>query len=183
MNILQSIGNMLLQRKLKRRIRHKVMCDLDGAKTVGILFTADSAVTYDRIIQLVNEFTEKRNIKVLSIGYVENKKQLDLFTEQTGFRFYSAKQSNWFGRPKDHSVDFFIEKEFDIFLDLSLTDDISIDYIVGMSKSKFKVGRLKPNNRIYDMMIDIQKNNTLEYFITQIEVYLSMFKVKHNTKA
>jgi len=30
------------------------------------------------------------------------------------------------------------------------------------------------------MMIDPQNENTLDYFITQVELYLSMFKVEHN---
>jgi hypothetical protein len=174
---------MLLQRKLNRSTRKKVMCDLDGAKTVGILFTADNAVSYDRVILFVNELTEKRNIKVLSIGYVENKKDIDQFPEQTGFRFFSAKQCNWYGRPKDHSVDYFIEKDFDILLDLNLNDTIAIDFVVGMSKAKYKVGRLKPSTRMYDMMIDVNKNNTLDNLISQIELYLSMFKVEQKTEA
>jgi len=170
----------LLQQKLKRRTRTKVMCDMDGAKTIGMLFTADSIDSYNRIIQFANKLVEEREIKVLSIGFVENKKHFDLYTEQPGFRFFSAKQCNWFGKPKDHAVEFFIEKEFDILLDLNLNDNVTLDYIAGMSKAKYKVGRQKSNTRIYDMMIDPQNENTLDYFITQVELYLSMFKVEHN---
>ena len=174
---------MLLQRKLSRQTRKKVMCDLDGAKTVGILFTADNAVSYDSVILFVNELTEKRGIKVLTIGFVENKKNLDLFPEQTGFRFFTTKQCNWYGKPKDHSVDYFIEKDFDILLDLNTIDNIAIDFVIGMSKAKFKVGQLKPEPKIYDMMIDIQNNRTLDNLITQVELYLSMFKVAHKKEA
>jgi hypothetical protein len=182
-SILNKIGNVLLQQKLKRRTRTKVMCDMDGAKTVGMLFTADSIDSYNRIIQFANKLVEEREIKVLSIGFVENKKHFDLYTEQPGFRFFSAKQCNWYGKPKDHAVEFFIEKEFDILLDLNLKDNVTLDFIAGMSKAKFKVGRQKNNTRIYDMMIDPQKENTLDYFITQVELYLSMFKVEHNKEA
>ena len=183
MSIITSIGTMLLQRKLSRLTRKKVMCDLDGAKTVGILFTAENAVSYDRVILFVNELTEKRNIKVLSIGFVENNKNLDQFPEQTGFRFFSTKQCNWYGRPKDHSVHYFIEKDFDILLDLNLIDNLAIDFVVGMSKAKYKVGQLKQNPKMYDMMIDIKTDCTLDNLINQIELYLSMFKVEHKKEA
>ena len=174
---------MLLLRKLNRRTRKKVMCDLDGAKTIGILFNADSIDSYNRIIQFTNKLVDDRGIKVLSIGYVENKKHYDLFSEQTGFRFFTVKHCNWYGKPKDHAVDFFIDKEFDILLDLNLKDISTIDYIVGMSKAKYKVGKLKSQNKLYDMMIDTNKTNTLDFLITQIEVYLSMFKVDRNKEA
>jgi len=182
-SIVTKIGNVLLRQQLKRRTRIKVMCDWDGAKTVGILFTPDSIESYNRIIQFANKLVDERSIKVLCIGYVENKKHLDLYSEQPGFRFFSAKQCNWYGKPKDHAVEFFIDKEFDMLLDLNLKDNVTLDFIAGMSKAKYKVGRQKDNTRIYDMMIDPQKENTLDYLITQIELYLSMFKVEHNNEA
>lgn len=182
-SIIRNIGNLLLQQKLKRRSRKKVMCDLDGAKTVGILFTADSIDSYNQIVQLANNYSDVRGKKILCIGFVENPKQFELFAEQSGFRFFSAKHCNWYGRPKDHSVDFFIEKDFDVLLDLTLKDNITMNYIVGMSKAKYKVGSLKPQTKLYDMMIDVAKNNTLDNLINQIELYLSMFKVENNKEA
>lgn len=155
---------------------------MDGAKTIGVLFTADSIDSYNTIVSFANSLSQKDK-KVLCIGYVENKKQYEMFAEQSGFRFFSDKHCNWYGKPKSQSVDYFIGKDFDILMDVSLRDKSTIDYIVGLSKAKYKVGSIKQNDKLYDLMIDISKQNTLENLLQQIEIYLNMFKVKQNTES
>ncbi len=182
-SIIKNIGLYFLRSKLNDLHRKKEMCDLDSAQSVGLLFHADTAESYNRVIDFSKSLTEKKGIKVLCIGYISNPKLADAFTEQSGFRFFSTKKCNWYGKPKDHSVDYFIEKDFDILMDLCLEEFLPVQFIVGSSKAKLKVGKLNNKLNSYDVMIDIDKNNSLDFFITQIELYLSMFKMEHKIQS
>lgn len=172
----QKIGYFLLNRKIKRQKRSKTASNLEVAHSIGIIFNATNQNSYEQ----ANAFAQsiiQRNIQVLCMGFVDNKQQLSFFTDKKGVKFFSRKNLNWLGKPKNPSVDYFIDKPFDILIDLSLKDSFPIQYIVGLSKAKMKVGRFIEKNSYYDLMIDIRKEPKLESFIKQVGVYLSMFKV------
>jgi len=185
MSMRESIGLWILHRRIKKQTRNRQICNLDLANTVGIVFNATCQDSYDSATRFANFLTNNKQIKVYSIGYTNENKMLDFFQEKKGFKFFSRKHFNWFGSPKHDTIDFFINNEFDILLDLSITEYLPIKFIVGLSKAKLKVGRLIEGFDCYDVMIDVSKNNTLDYLIDQIELYLSILNVepnKHNNE-
>lgn len=176
-NIKERIGQYLLRRKVKKIKRKRVICNLDLAQTVGIIFNANSQASYERASQFANFLMNNKEIQVFAIGYVDNKEMLKFFADKKGFKFFSKKNLNWFGKPQNPSVDFFIDKQFDILMDLSLQDFYPIQYITALSKAKLKVGRFVEDENYYDFMLDIKKDRTLDNLINQIELYLSIVNV------
>jgi len=170
------LGNLILRQKLKKVKRKRAICNLDMAKTVGIIFNATNQQSYDRASKFAH-FLMTKDIHVLAIGYVENKEMLKFYSEKHGFKFFSRKNINWWGKPKNPSIDYFIEREFDILIDLSLDSFFPIDYIVALSVGKLKVGRYIDGPNHFDFMLDISKKKTLDNLINQVELYLSILNV------
>lgn len=183
MGIKEKIGAFILDRKSKKISRKREICNLDLAQTVGVIFSANSQESYDRASKFANFMINTKEIQVFALGYVDNKQMLKFFSDKRGFKFFSSKNCNWYGKPKNPSVDFFIDKQFDILIDLSLEHSFPIEYIVSLSKSKLKVGRFEERkDHIYDFMIDVSKQPTLDNLINQIELYLSIVNVNIHNK-
>jgi hypothetical protein len=69
----------------------------------------------------------------------------------------------------------FISEPFDILIDLRLSKFTSLLFIVALSRAQFKVGRYRTDfKEFYDLMIDVEDNSDLTYFISQIQHYLEM---------
>lgn len=175
--IKEIIGQILLKQKYKKQKRVRAISNLDSAQTVGIIFNANSQASYDRASQFANFLMNSKEIQVFAIGYVDDKRMLQFFADKKGFKFFSKRNLNFVGKPQNSSVDFFIDKQFDILIDLSIEDFYPIQYIVALSKAKLKVGRFIEGDNYYDFMIDIKKDNTLDNLINQIELYLSIVNV------
>lgn len=178
MGIRYQIGKFILAQKAKNLNRKREICNLDLAQTVGVIFNADNQESYERASQFANFMIKTKEIQVFALGYVDDKLMLKFFSDKRGFKFFSKKNLNWYGKPKNPAVDFFINKQFDILIDLSLQAYFPIEYIVTLSLAKLKVGRFcEGEHQIYDFMIDVSKNNTLDNLINQIELYLSIVNV------
>ena len=71
----------------------------------------------------------------------------------------------------------FVNREFDLLIDLHTGNSIPFRYIVAASRSKFKIGKHdKSAERFYDFMISTGDHMTLPQFIDQVNHYLKLFK-------
>lgn len=167
------IGLKILHSKMNKLQRKRGIFNFDNAKSAGIVFNASSQDSYD-VANKFLKFLEEKKITVKSIGFVNSKEVRDFYRETVNTSFFSRKNINWYGKPKNENVEKFINNDFDILLDLSLTDEYPILYISALSKAKFKVGRLTGKVEYLDFMIDISKNPDYYFLIEQIKHYLSI---------
>lgn len=171
--IQESIGFILLGRKIKKTLRERTVHNFKTAKLIGVVFNATEQKNYEKIRKFLSYLSDKK-IRVIALGFIDNKNALNFYSYQTGVNFFSHKNLNWFRQPKCEAVNNFIELNFDILIDFTLYKWFPVQYITGLSKAKFKVGSLIENNSNYDMMIDISKNESLDYLIQQVTHYLSV---------
>ncbi len=161
-------------------IRNRLISNLDDAKTIGIIYILEDETTYNHITRFVKLLQDKQ-IAVKAIGYFEGNVRPIYAIEKLSLDFYDKKVLNWFNKPGGSYVSEFMKTEFDILIDLSLTDIFQTKYISTLSKSKFKVGKGGDSNKeIFDLMIDINEKTTLDEFITLIIHYLSIINKKIN---
>ncbi|MEI6900279.1 MAG: hypothetical protein WCL00_10410 [Bacteroidota bacterium] len=110
-----------------------------------------------------------------ALGYVKNKQLVERFLPKLSFDFFSSKEISFFLRPLDAKVKDFIEKEFDILIDLSLNENLPLKFISGLSAAHCRVGRYAEKNAIcYDLMIQAEPESTLKEFIKNILHYLTI---------
>lgn len=172
-DIKEKIGRMFLNYKLKTFSRKKGTYNLDNAKTIGVIFNATDQKTYE-IARSFIKYIMAGKIKVEAIGFINSTQVLDFYSYQTGVNFFSKKNLNWYKKPVGTFVDEFIEKEFDMLIDLTIESEYPLRYISTLSKAKFKVGRLVHGEEHLDFMIDTTRNNTSIFLVEQLNYYLSL---------
>ena len=92
--------------------------------------------------------------------------------------FFFLKELNWYYKPQNYIIKNFLEKEYDILINFCTSNCVPVKYLAGSSKAKFKVGKFEKDLFIYDMMIDIKKDN-LSALITEIKHYLNLINKKN----
>ncbi|MBI5220147.1 MAG: hypothetical protein HY958_14560 [Bacteroidia bacterium] len=174
-NIKVKIAYFLLKGKLKKFYREKAFYNFESAKNVGLICNAQDQKIYDQAKRFA-VFLTSYNVNVTAIGFIEGDAVLDAFSYQKGFGFISKQSFNWLGFPRGDVVDDFLNKKLDILINLIIEDSLPVDFLVSLSRAKFKVGRMNTKNDYYDLTIDISKNYRLEYFIDQVKHYLTVIK-------
>ncbi len=175
-NIKRSAANYVLRKKLGKMNRDKKMVNLHNARTIGIIYNVNSQTTFQIVKTLVKDLTSRQR-QVMAIGFV-NRKSIPNYciAANSGYHF-NLRDLNWYGAPKNDYVHEFINKEFDILIDLSLDDLFIFKYIAGLSRSKFKVGRHNDAHLdCFDLLIKMEPNVSLEALIEQIIHYLVVLK-------
>lgn len=150
------LGKRSIRTYLKNKKRDVTACNVEEAKSIGILFNATHQVSFEIVKALVKDLSTKKNtIDVL--GFVNSKQLIDHYLYRKGFDFFTQSQLNWYYKPIVENVQKFIDKPYDILIDLSLDDPFPIHYIIACSRAKFKVGRYYEGQDCLDFMIDMQK--------------------------
>ena len=151
-------GLRAIRQQVKTTKREVMTCNVERAKKIGILFNATHQVSFEIVKALVKKISAKNN-SVDVLGFVDSKQLIDHYLYRKGFEFFTRNQLNWYYKPTEETVEKFINKEFDLLLDLSLDNPFPIQYILASSKAKFKAGRYSESQEYLDFMIDIEKEN------------------------
>lgn len=148
---------------------------LNAARSIGIIFNAKD----ERTFKLIREFSDKlrggglRQVK--SLGFVPKDDVASFLQSSQDFDFFTREDFNWYYKPKGRKVVGFMSEPFDILIDLRMNKFISLLFVVGLSRAQFKVGRFgKGYEDFYDLMINVDSNSDVAYFIEQIQHYLEM---------
>lgn len=150
------MGRRELRTHLKDRNRTPVVCNIEHAKHIGIIYNATEGVSFEIIRNLVKDLSGSSR-KITVLGYVDSKKLIDNYLYRKGFDFFSKNDLNWYWRPVSPLVDQFIREPFDLLINLSLENHYPIQYITAMSPATFKAGKFSPDDIYLDLMIDIEK--------------------------
>lgn len=174
--IKQSAGKYIFYRKLNNLKRNKKLVNLNEAKAVGIVYNVTNQEIFRKVKLLIKDLTTTKR-QVMAVGFV-NKKSIPNYcvAAYSGY-YFDQKDLNWFGGPKNDYIKEFINKEWDILIDLTMEDVFAIQFISGLSKSRFKVGRYSESHKkYYDLMIKVNNSLSIDAFIEQILHYLLILK-------
>ena len=173
-NLRIKIGQYYFKRDNSHAERRCQMTNLRDAKKIGILYTLDDVPDYDRVSEFVSLLQGDHKV-VKALGFVKNKNLVERFLPKLSYDFFSKRDLTWFYKPIHNQVKDFIEKEFDLLIDLSLHDNFPLKYISGLSKALFRVGKFSEiNAEYYDMMIDMKPTTTSEEYLGQVQHYLTI---------
>ena len=183
MNIIQSvkdiIGNYFLSIELRSHHRTKAFVNMEQAASVGILFDATNSENFELVKKYIVYLRDMKK-RVKAIGFYNQRTPPPMTYSKLEYDFFSIKDLNWYNFPDTIYVRNFIEDEYDILLDLNLTDLFPLKYISALSRAKFKVGKKDDkNNGIFDMMIDADISKGLKYFLRNMDSYI--FIINKNT--
>jgi hypothetical protein len=168
------IGNFYFHQELAHLKRKKVTTNFNKAKIIGLLFTVGNEKQYQIICDFVKSLQDERK-EIKAIGYINSKTVPYYCYPKLAYDYFTNKDLNWFMKPSNKFVNDFIGKEYDILIDLSLESCFPIQYMGGVSKAKFKVGKygINPMN-FYDLMFQVDNKIKLDEYIKHIRHYLSI---------
>lgn len=84
----------------------------------------------------------------------------------------TRKDCNWVGLPVSATVDNFIKTEFDVLFNVSLEQNLVLDYITALSRAKFKIGWSENESNYFDLNINISGKQEALYLAEQQIFYL-----------
>jgi len=169
----QKVGKWVFQRELKTNTRTKEVCNLDNAKSIGILYDATSEQHIKIIKPFVSYFFDlKKDVKAL--GYVNAKELSYCHTPKLQYDFFYQKDLNWYYKPQNYIIDNFIMKEYDILINLCDSNTIPIKYLVASSIAHFKIGIHEEDYEIYDLMISLKEDKSMEKLMNEIKHYINL---------
>ncbi|MBN2668988.1 MAG: hypothetical protein JXR60_07150 [Bacteroidales bacterium] len=174
--IKENIGWIILKGRLKKFQRQVRFHNFSSAKSVGVIFNATHQSNYENAKSFI-ELLKKDGLKAEALGFVDSKQVLDFYTHTNELDFFSKKNLNWFGKPNNPNTQAFIEKPFNILIDLTLDEDFPVQYIVALSNAEFKVGAQKTINNFYDFRIDLGENPQFEVLSKELIRYINMIKI------
>ena len=176
-NIKQKVGDFFFKKELKMNSRKREVHNLNSAKSIGILYDATNHDDMLKVSSFVNKlFKSKKDIKAL--GFVNLKELSHHHMPMLQFDFFFLKDLNWYYKPQNYIIKNFIEKDYDILINLCDSRCIPIKYLAGSSRARFKVGKYEEKLDLYDMMINV-KGNTLDELINEIYHYLNIINKKN----
>ena len=169
----QKVGKWVFQRELKTNKRTKEVCNLDNAQSIGILYDATSEEQIKMVKPFVSYFFDlKKDVKAL--GYVNSKQLSFHHTPKLQYDFFYQKDLNWFYKPQNYIIDNFVKKEYDILINLCDSSIIPIKYLVASSIAHFKIGVHEENYEIYDLMISLKDDKSMEKLMHEIKHYINL---------
>ena len=174
--IKQKVGDIFFKKELKSNHRQREVHNLHTAQSIGILYDATEREDMLKVSEFVNTlFQTKKDVKAL--GFVNLKDLTHHHMPMLQFDFFFLKDLNWYYKPQNYIIKNFVEKDYDILINLCDSTCIPIKYLAGISQAKFKVGKYEEDIDLYDMMIDV-KENTLLALIKAIHHYLTVINQK-----
>lgn len=174
----KTIGTLVIRKSLRNVKRKRVVHNYDTAMSAGILFDASRQEHFNSI-QAFSADLRKHVNDIRMLGYVKHNQLPNNYLFKKDFVFYQKKDLNWYLRPVKQEISYFVNRPFDILIDLSMSDAYHFQYIVALSPAQLKVGHFIPGRNYYDLMIHIEKNPDIDYFITQVNHYLSIINKPH----
>ena len=168
------IGLHYFRKEVEKTGRDRKLTNLKDAKKIGILYNLDNVPDYDVVAEFVTQLQHDRK-EVKALGYVKNKNLISRFLPKLSYDFFSVRDINWFYKPVKDKVMDFIQKDFDLLIDLDMKDSLPLKYISGLSMSMCRIGRYSEDNAsCYDLMLDVNPSTPVNEFIRQITHYLTI---------
>ena len=176
-NLKQKVGKWVFQRDLKTNMRTKEACNLKDAKSIGILYDATSEEQIKVIKPFVSYFFDlKKDVKAL--GFVNSKQLSYCHVPKLQYDLFYKKDLNWYYKPQNYIIDNFIKKEYDILINLCDSSVIPIKYLVASSIAHFKIGIYEENYEIYDLMLSLKDDKSMEKLMYEIKHYINLINKK-----
>lgn len=172
--LVRKIADRYINRNL--RIEREVSAiNLYKATRIGFIVNVSEKLHYLEYRKLVNDL-ESRNKKasLMAIAWYRGKKLPDFVKPSDKLKLINKADYNLIFRPKKKSttINSFLEKDFDLLIDLTRNEIYPLRKILSLARSSFKVGAFEAGNEpFYDFMI---KYRSAKDYTIQLVHYLSL---------
>lgn len=173
-NIRQRIGSFFLGKDIAKVTRSKQIVNMKDVKTIGIIYDGSEEASYTIVSNFVHAFQKDQKV-VRTLGFVNYRRLPHYCFPKLSYDYFTLRDLNWYYKPVNIKVNEFVREEFDVVIDLCMHECFPIRYVAGLSRARLKVGRFgEKYSGIYDFMLNVESNISLEVFIEEITHYLNI---------
>ncbi len=173
----QKVGRYLFLREFRSKRHNSGLVTFHEAKSIGILYDSTNEKHFEIVKKYVKSMREQDHKEVLALGYFDEKELPPMRFSKLGLDFFTRKDLNWYFKPIAPVVRNFIQREFDILIDLHTGNSIPFRYIVASSKANFKIGKYdRLAVPFYDFMLSVSDGTSFTQFIEHVNHYLKSFQ-------
>jgi hypothetical protein len=171
-----------LQEKLYKRSLKKILSDkslnsnkeirINPSKKILILFDGTENSDRQIVLGFANDLKEAgKNVKLLS--FINTKGELMDF----GMAVYNNSSINWYGFPKKHILELLESQQFDILLNLNVSDKNHLHILAIKAKADFKVSLPTKYQNDFTLIINAKEKKDLKKILDEINKYLSKLTI------
>ncbi len=171
-NIKNTIGRYLLHKGIKKTTKKVEVPSFNNIHEIGIVYNATEKSNEDTILRFANYLREEGK-KVFTLGYLDARtlpfnKKLHIQSE-----YFWKERLTPFNLPDPVKIGRFMDTHFDLLMNISFEDILSIQAISALSKAKYRMAAQIPHALSYnETLIDTGSNKDLKNLAMQMEHYL-----------
>jgi hypothetical protein len=181
-DLISAIRFWFLKRAEKGISREKRLLGYSQIESVGIIYDASLEENYRQITLLVKDLQQDQK-KIKTLGFVTQKKMPDYCFPKLTFEFCNKKSFGWNQKPLFQNVKDFIGFKYDVLIDLTPSSFHHVKYLVAISESRMRSGIFADKYvKLYDLMLQVDENNTLKQNIEHVFYYLKMINNDQKNK-
>ncbi len=173
------MGSNKLRRMAEKVQRAKSYHNIDSAQSIGLLFDSTVQANYFAARRFITGLADTGK-KVDALGMVLNEEMLHYYTPCPNIRLFSLEKITFFGYPANSEVEKFVANDYDILINICTEENLCIDYVMGMSRAKFKVSIKYKDHDYADFALEFKDGRIpeTEELINRIKQYLSVISKK-----
>jgi len=137
-------------------------------KNVGIILNLKEFDQFEAFLTFFKSLEIQDN-KISVLAFVENDKQVNPLWGN----YFSSKDFGWKGKLKNIELKNFLDNEFDILISFYKQNVLELNLVTAKSKANFKVGLSGLDNRLYDLILDVDTND-FKLFKSELTKYLTV---------
>ena len=183
-NLRIKIGNTILRNKIAGLKRKVFYPGIKQIKDIGILWDASRTEEFPTLTKFYQKMNESKT-DVSVIGYFPGKTLPNQYTALRYLSVIKRDELNMFYQPVSAECGKFVNRQFDVLIDLNFKKIPPLQYISSLSKASFKVGLFEPEvtTSTYDLMLEIKNPVNIDDYLTQVMHYLGMINSETVHKA
>ena len=164
------------KKKSNQKFINKLLSHASNGQAMGQVQTVGVLLNYEEF----NDFETFRNLfkeldltspKCRVAAFIQDEKQIT----NTWNTYFIPKNIGWKGTILSVDLESFIKEEFDVFIGYYTKNDVEINLISALSKAKFKIGLKGADQRIFDLVINVEPQQ-FGVFKRELKKYLKILK-------
>jgi hypothetical protein len=176
-NIRLKIGNALLHSKVSKTKRKASYSSIELVKNIGIVWDASSTEEFTSLSKFHQRMAETK-AEVNILGYYSGSSLPNQYTAIRYLSIIKKDELSFFYHPLSAETNTFVNKNFDVLIDLNFKKILPLQYISSLSNARLKIGLFDSTNgnTAFDLMMDIKKPVNVDDYLNQVIHYLEMIK-------
>lgn len=173
------------RRKLPGKInrdRKTAVSNFHDARSVALLYQEKGEGFFILVKQYVKYLKSEYGIRdVMALCYIDDKKEVPHYhVHRLKYDYFHKGELNGWCEPTCDQVKNFVDKEFDILINLEREPSLPLAFVQAGSKAKLKVGYYREGGEdFFDMMLDLPEQATFDEYINQVNHYLTRINQVH----